>query len=99
MTAGSSAGAPSAIIATEQAYLFGTGAEALAADALNAIGQTGATAGSIAATVPGQNAQQVNLTRPGRNPRSPCPSLPDNPEGEPIGILQGPSKTCRAGSI
>ncbi len=34
------------IIATEQAYLFGTGAEALAADALNAIGQTGATSPS-----------------------------------------------------
>ncbi len=42
------------IIATEQAYQFGLGAEALAADALNAIGQTGATSpsGTTAPTVP-----------------------------------------------
>ena len=77
------------IIATEQAYLFGTGAEALAADALNAIGQTGATSGSTAPTVPGQNAQQVNLTQPWAQPTQPLPiSSPENPEGEPIGILQ-----------
>ncbi len=79
------------IIATEQAYLFGTGAEALAADALNAIGQTGATSpsGTTAPTVPGQNAQQVNLTQPWAQPTQPLPiSSPDDPEGEPIGILQ-----------
>jgi general secretion pathway protein K len=81
------------IIATEQAYLFGTGAEALAADALNAIGQTGATspagASNTAPVVAGQSAQQVNLTQPWAQPTQPLPiSAPDNPEGEPIGILQ-----------
>jgi general secretion pathway protein K len=83
------------IIATEQAYLFGTGAEALAADALNAIGQTGATSptgaiqGTTAPVAPGQSAQQVNLTQPWAQPTQPLPiSSPDNPEGEPIGILQ-----------
>ena len=83
------------IIATEQAYLFGTGAEALAAEALNAIGQTGATSptGSSATTaapiVPGQSAQQVNLTQPWAQPTQPLPiTSPDDPEAEPIGILQ-----------
>jgi general secretion pathway protein K len=77
------------IIATEQAYLFGTGAEALAADALNAIGQTGTTSGSTAPTVPGQSPQQVNLTQPWAQPTQPLPiSSPENPEGEPIGVLQ-----------
>jgi general secretion pathway protein K len=87
------------IIATEQAYLFGTGAEALAADALNQIGQSGAasptngsgTNSSQGATVvqPGQSAQQVNLTQPWAQPTQPLPiTSPDNPEGEPIGVLQ-----------
>jgi general secretion pathway protein K len=87
------------IIATEQAYLFGTGAEALAADALNQIGQSGAaasTTGSSATSgqgavvvAPGQSAQQVNLTQPWAQPTQPLPiTSPDNPEGEPIGVLQ-----------
>jgi general secretion pathway protein K len=79
------------IIATEQAYLFGTGAEALAAEALNAIGQTGASSPSTpgSAIVPGQSAQQVNLTQPWAQPTQPLPiTPPDAPEAEPIGILQ-----------
>jgi general secretion pathway protein K len=80
------------IIATEQAYLFGTGAEALAADALNAIGQTGATSGNSSqapVVQPGQSAQQVNLTQPWAQPTQPLPiTSPDAPEAEPIGILQ-----------
>jgi general secretion pathway protein K len=85
------------IIATEQAYLFGTGAEALAAEALNAIGQTGATSPNGAASgnsppaniAPGQSAQQVNLTQPWAQPTQPLPiTSPDDPEAEPIGTLQ-----------
>jgi general secretion pathway protein K len=83
------------IIATEQAYLFGTGAEALAADALNQIGQngsssTGTTGGTTQPVTPGQGgAQQVNLTQPWAQPTQPLPiQAPDNPEGEPIGTLQ-----------
>jgi general secretion pathway protein K len=86
------------IIATEQAYLFGTGAEALAAEALNAIGQStqsspnGGTQGGLsksAGFAPGQSAQQVNLTQPWAQPTQPLPiTSPDDPEAEPIGILQ-----------
>jgi general secretion pathway protein K len=80
------------IIATEQAYLFGTGAEALAADALNAIGQSTPAAGGVAQTapvVPGQSAQQVTLAQPWAQPTQALPiTSPDDPEGEPIGVLQ-----------
>jgi general secretion pathway protein K len=85
------------IIATEQAYEFGTGAEALAADALNQIGQTapaspGSAAGGTPSTspvVPGQSAQQVNLTQPWAQPTQALPiTSPDDPEAEPIGTLQ-----------
>jgi general secretion pathway protein K len=84
-----------AIIATEQAYQFGAGAEALAADALNQIGQS-ATASpnganpQTAPVVPGQSAQQVNLTQPWAQPTQALPiTSPDDPEAEPIGSLQG----------
>jgi general secretion pathway protein K len=88
------------IIATEQAYLFGTGAEALAADALNQIGQntpaspnstttTSSSSANTAVVTPGQSANQVNLTQPWAQPTQPLPiTSPDDPEGEPIGILQ-----------
>jgi len=86
------------IIATEQAYQFGMGAEALAADALSQIGQGGAPTttsnaqpGSAlnSATSPG-NANQVTLAQPWAQPTQPLPiSAPDDPEGEPIGTLQG----------
>ncbi len=70
------------IIATEQAYQFGMGAEALAADALNQIGQNGSTSpsGSVQGSglnqqpiTPGQSAQQVNLTQPWAQPTQPLP--------------------------
>jgi len=82
------------IIATEQAYEFGMGAESLAADALNQIGQNGSTAPggttpSQSVQIPGQSAQQVNLTQPWAQPTQPLPiQSPDDPEGEPIGTLQ-----------
>jgi general secretion pathway protein K len=84
------------IIATEQAYEFGTGAEALAADALNQIGQSApasssgtASASQTAPVVAGQSAQQVNLTQPWAQPTQPLPiTSPDDPEAEPIGTLQ-----------
>lgn len=85
------------IIATEQAYQFGMGAEALAADALNQIGQNTSTStnrgvqnGTTAPpTQPGQSAQQVNLTQPWAQPTQSLPiQSPDDPEAEPIGTLQ-----------
>jgi general secretion pathway protein K len=101
------------IIATEQAYQFGLGAEALAADALGQIGQNttttqngqpsstasgssssspssnSTTSGINSATAP-QNVNQVTLAQPWAQPTQPLPiSAPDDPEGEPIGTLQG----------
>jgi general secretion pathway protein K len=92
------------IIASEQAYQFGLGAEALAADALSQIGQTGATpttgqpangqsppiVGNTPTAVTGQSSSQVTLAQPWAQPTQPLPiTAPDNPEGEPIGVLQG----------
>jgi general secretion pathway protein K len=82
------------VIAAEQAYQFGTGAEALAADALNQIGQntppgTSGTTTTAAPVVPGQSAQQVTLAQPWAQPTQPLPiTSPDDPEAEPIGTLQ-----------
>jgi general secretion pathway protein K len=94
------------IIATDQAFQFGLGAEALAAEALSQIGQTagtttgtqgangqpavnqGAPAGTTAVT--GQSANQVTLAQPWAQPTQALPiTAPDDPEGEPIGTLQG----------
>jgi general secretion pathway protein K len=62
------------VLASEQALHFGLGAEALAADVL---GQA-------------QNTQQVTLNQPWAQPTQPLPlTPPDDPEGEPIGSLQG----------
>jgi general secretion pathway protein K len=62
------------VLAAEQAVHFGLGAEALAADVL---GQT-------------PNAQQITLNQPWAQPTQPLPlTPPDDPEGEPIGSLQG----------
>jgi len=91
------------VIATEQAFQFGLGAEALAAEALSQIGQTPATTGTqgtngqttvntggTPAAVTGQSASQVTLAQPWAQPTQPLPiTAPDDPEGEPIGTLQG----------
>ena len=62
------------VLAAEQAVHFGLGAEALAADVL---GQA-------------QSTQQVTLNQPWAQPTQPLPlTPPDDPEGEPIGSLQG----------
>jgi general secretion pathway protein K len=83
------------IMATEQAFHFGMGAEALAADVLSQIGQTsgaqskGTLNGSTAPQTP-TNPQQVTLAQPWAQPTQPLPITPqDDPEGEPIGTLQG----------
>jgi general secretion pathway protein K len=64
------------ILAAEQAIQFGLGAEALAADALSQTAQSGG--------------QQFTLSQPWAQPTVPMPITPqDNPEGEPIGTIQG----------
>jgi general secretion pathway protein K len=64
------------VLAVEQAMHFGLGAEALAASALAADLQTSAT--------------QTTLAAPWAQPTQPLPITPqDDPEGEPIGTLQG----------
>jgi general secretion pathway protein K len=64
------------VLAAEQALQFGMGAEALAADALAQDLQN--------------SAQLTTLSAPWAQPTQPLPITPqDNPEGEPIGTLQG----------
>ncbi len=64
------------MMAAEQALHFGLGAEALAADVLMQDAQT--------------NPQFTTLTGPWAQATQPLPITPDNnPEGEPIGTLQG----------
>jgi general secretion pathway protein K len=64
------------VLAAEQALQFGLGAEALAADALAQDLQNSGT--------------QTTLTAPWAQPTQPLPiTPPDDPEGEPIGSLQG----------
>jgi general secretion pathway protein K len=93
------------IIATEQAFHFAMGAEALAADVLTQslqsgpTGQTGSqtgtqtttpTLGSSAPVTPASGSNQVTLAQAWAQPSQPFPITPDdNPEGEPIGTLQG----------
>jgi general secretion pathway protein K len=91
------------IMATEQAFHFGMGAEALAADVLTqsmqgvqvgANGQASATGngstGSGTPTPQSSNSNQVTLAQAWAQPTQPMPISPDdNPEGEPIGVLQG----------
>jgi general secretion pathway protein K len=90
------------IIATEQAFHFAMGAEALAADALTqsaqgvqtgTTSQTGGTASQAGGTTPvtqTSGSNQVTLAQPWAQPTQPLPITPnDNPEGEPIGTLQG----------
>jgi general secretion pathway protein K len=63
------------VLAAEQALQFGMGAEALAADAL---------------AQDAQNSKQTTLAAPWAQPTLPLPITPqDDPEGEPIGTLQG----------
>ena len=91
------------IMATEQAFYFGMGAEALAADVLTQsmqgvqVGQNGQqpTNGATAPTTPtgvttSGNSSQVTLAQAWAQPTQPMPITPeDDPEGEPIGVLQG----------
>ena len=64
------------ILAAEQALHFGMGAEALAADVLMQDGL--------------KSPQQTTLAAPWAQPTQPLPITPqDDPEGEPIGSLQG----------
>jgi general secretion pathway protein K len=64
------------VLAAEQALHFGMGAEALAADVLAQDAQNSPTV--------------TTLTGPWAQPTQPLPITPqDNPEGEPIGTLQG----------
>jgi general secretion pathway protein K len=64
------------VMAAEQALHFGMGAEALAADALAADLQT--------------SGAQTTLAAPWAQPTLPLPITPeDDPEGEPIGTMQG----------
>ena len=63
------------VLAAEQALYFGMGAEALAADVL---------------AQDAQNSKQTTLAGAWAQPTQPLPITPqDNPEGEPIGTLQG----------
>jgi general secretion pathway protein K len=90
------------IMATEQAFHFGMGAEALAADVLTQsmqgvqVGQNGkaSTTGSSTTTPTGTttsaSSSQVTLAQAWAQPTQPLPITPeDDPEGEPIGVLQG----------
>ena len=91
------------IMAAEQAFHFGMGAEALAADVLSqsckacnrANGQsTNNAAGNAAARhtarAPPATATRSPWRKPWAQPTQPLPITPDdNPEGEPIGVLQG----------
>jgi general secretion pathway protein K len=64
------------VLAAEQALHFGLGAEALAADVLAQDAQN--------------SASQTTLAAPWAQPTQPLPITPqDDPEGEPIGTLQG----------
>ena len=98
------------IMATEQAFHFGMGAEALAADVLTQsmqgvqVGANGqastngtangtanaTTGGTGATTTQSANSSQVTLAQAWAQPTQAMPITPDdNPEGEPIGVLQG----------
>jgi general secretion pathway protein K len=86
------------IMATEQAFHFGMGAEALAADVLTQSmqgvqmgpnGQAQTTSSGTTTTTSG-NSNQVTLAQAWAQPTQPMPITPENdPEGEPIGVLQG----------
>lgn len=81
------------IMATEQAFHFGMGAEALAADVLAQIGQSGSVvpkSGTQSQQQSTASPNQVNLAQPWAQPTQALPITPqDAPEGEPIGTLQG----------
>ena len=91
------------IMATEQAFYFGMGAEALAADVLTQsmqgvqMGPNGqplpnntGTSGTGRHTTTSGNSNQVTLAQAWAQPSQPMPITPeDDPEGEPIGVLQG----------
>jgi general secretion pathway protein K len=89
------------VIAAEQAFHFAVGAEALAADVLTQSAQsaqTGPNGQNAQNTQNLQNSQsqqssgkqQDTLAQPWAQPTQPLPITPDDdPEGEPIGTLQG----------
>ena len=95
------------IMATEQAFHFGLGAEALAADVLtqstqggqvgpngqplaNTTGANGTATNSTTGAGTPASGNQVTLAQAWAQPTQPMPITPeDDPEGEPIGVLQG----------
>jgi general secretion pathway protein K len=91
------------IMATEQAFHFGMGAEALAADVLTQsmqgvqMGPNGqplpnpsGPSGTTTSTTTSGGSNQVTLAQAWAQPSQPMPITPeDDPEGEPIGVLQG----------
>ena len=90
------------LMATEQAFHFGMGAEALAADVLSQSTQAaqtgqngqsstnGSATNSTTSTTNTGNSNQVTLAQAWAQPTQPMPITPeDDPEGEPIGVLQG----------
>lgn len=91
------------IMATEQAFHFGLGAEALAAYVLSEsmqgvqLGPNGqplangsATNGSSSTSTQSGSPSQVTLAQAWAQPTQPMPiTSPEDPEGEPIGVLQG----------
>jgi general secretion pathway protein K len=96
------------IMATEQAFQFGMGAEALAGDVLtqsiqsttpagqngqaatNGSSSNGSSSNSATGTTTSGGSNQVTLAQAWAQPTQAMPITPeDNPEGEPIGVLQG----------
>ena len=81
------------VIAAEQAFHFAMGAEALAADVLTQRAQTTPLAQNgpqVSQSPQSGGTQQDTLAQPWAQPTQPLPITPDDdPEGEPIGTLQG----------
>jgi len=80
------------VLAGDQAAQFGLGAEALAADILTlpGISSTGTSSPPAGSGTNATNSSMVTLADPWAQPQPPLPITPPNdPEGEPIGTLQG----------
>ena len=92
-------------MAAEQAFHFGMGAEALAADVLDQIGQTAqatpASSQRRSRKVPEQQSSSRSLwPSPGRSPRSRCPSPRRTiPKASRSASCKARSRTCRGASI
>ncbi|HMK85681.1 MAG TPA: type II secretion system minor pseudopilin GspK [Steroidobacteraceae bacterium] len=89
------------ILATEQAFHFGLGAEAIAAEVLaqpqyairsqgTPAGQSGPASGQPTQGQPQANTNQITLAQPWAQPSQPLPiTSEEDPEGPPIGTVQG----------